>query len=289
MKLSLHSIATFLLFSTVTFGQTTVSLGVKTGEASTNVLLSTSTTINRYSRGIAIYTASEIIAAGGAAGTINSLAWDKNGPGEYTTNDAYIRVLLKNVTQTFWDVSPNWDAEVANATEVFTSNTYSIPTGTGWKSVPFTTPFVWDGVSNIAVLVEWDRSSTPTGSILWGRSSQGVNANANRVGSTSLNALVFLLNDRRPLIQFVIDSTANIADVVTNVSVYPNPTTDVIYISSDQEMYNAAIIDLSGKTVFKSSLTGLQDQINISDLAAGLYLLRMTGEQGVDTLRVIKQ
>ncbi|MCH8555339.1 MAG: hypothetical protein LAT76_09285 [Schleiferiaceae bacterium] len=83
-------LATALSLST--FAQTTVSLGIATGAGSTNVLLSTSTTSNRYSRTMSLYTAAEIIAAGGTAGSITSLAWDKQGPGEYTTNDAYIKI-----------------------------------------------------------------------------------------------------------------------------------------------------------------------------------------------------
>lgn len=188
------------LFYASTFSQVTVTLGTYEGSGSTNVLLSTSTTSNRYSRTISLYPASEIIAEGGIPGLITSLAWDKSGAGEYTSNDAYIKVYLKHVTNTQWTSIPDWNTEVATAEEVFTSSTYSIPIGTGWKEVSFTTPFHWNGTDNIAVFVEWDRSSTPTGAINWGYETHAT-ANATRVGSTSLNALVFLINDRRPLLQ----------------------------------------------------------------------------------------
>ena len=209
----LYIISLFLTINA--FGQVTVSLGTLTGSGSTNVLLSTSTTSNRYSRTISVYTAAEIITAGGAAGTITSLAWDKSGTGEYTTNDAYIKVSLKHVTNSAWSTSPvpDWNTEIVGATDVFTSATYSIPTGTGWKTVPFTTPFVWNGTDNIAVFVEWDRSSAPTASINWGRSTT-TDANATRVGSTSLAALVMFVNDNRPLVQFTITTVA-----VTGVTV----------------------------------------------------------------------
>lgn len=182
--------------------QVIVSLGTHTGAGSTNVLLSTSTTSNRYSRTMSIYTAAEIISAGGMAGIITSLAWDKGGTGEYLTNDAYIKVYLKHAQDSVWSTSPVpvWDTEVIGATEVFTSSTYSLPAGTGWAAVPFTTPFVWNGTDHIVVMVEWDRASTPTASITWGRSTT-TNANATRVGSTSLSALVMLVNSSRPLLQ----------------------------------------------------------------------------------------
>lgn len=106
--------------------QITVSLGTYTGAGSTNVLLSTSTTTNRYSRTISLYTASEIITEGGVPGLITSLAWDKHGTGEYTSNDAYIKIYLKHVTNSEWASAPDWNTEVATAEEVFTSSTYSI-------------------------------------------------------------------------------------------------------------------------------------------------------------------
>ncbi len=192
-----------LLGSSPLSAQLTVSLGTHTGSGSTNVLLSTSTTSNRYSRTMSIYTASEIIAAGGMAGLITSLAWDKGGTGEYLSNDAYIKVFLKHHTGgSAWSTSPvpEWDVEVVGATEVFTSSTYSLPQGIGWAAVPFTTPFIWNGTDDIVVMVEWDRASTPTGAITWGRSTT-TNANATRVGSASLSALVMLVNSNRPLLQ----------------------------------------------------------------------------------------
>src|SRR5690606_26393892 len=208
------------------FSQTTevVSLGTYTGAGSTNVLLSTSTTANKYSRTISLYTSFEILMAGGMPGSITSLAWDKSGVGEYTFGDAYIKIYLKHVTQEQWTYIPEWDTEIIGATEVFTSSTYSIPTGTGWKEVSFTTPFEWNGIDNVAVLVEWYRPSTPTGDISWGRSTNTL-ANASRVGSTSLEALEFLINDNRPLVQFTIQSSETITcPIPTELSI--NNVTD---------------------------------------------------------------
>lgn len=288
MKKLILSIIATVCIAFISFGQTTISIGTKTGQGSTNVLLSTSTTINRYSRTISLYNPNEIIGAGGSAGTITSLSWDKNGTGEYTTNNAYIRVLLKNVTQSTWPSAPDWNTETTGATEVFTSTTYSIPTGTGWKALPFTTPFVWDGTSSIAVMVEWDRSSAPTADIQWGRSTDA-STNATRVGSTSLNALTFLINGNRPIVQFVITATASVDDVRNIVTMYPNPTSGVVRLSSNEIMNFVTITDLSGKIVFENELTGVEGQVDLSTLAQGMYLLRVNSRQGVSTMRVIKE
>lgn len=247
--------------------QVTVSLGIKNGQGSTNVLLSTSTTTNKYSRTMSIYSASEIINGGGFAGTISKLAWDKNGTGEYQFNDAYIKIYLKHTTLTAWSTSPVpvWDDEIIGATEVFTSNTYSIPTGIGWKEVIFTNPFIWNGTSNIAILVEWYRPSTPTAEISWGRSTE-TNANASRVGSTSLAALVMLVNSNRPIVQLTFSqnfapitsfSVATQGNVQPVISV-PNGSLQLIATilpSNANQNVNWSIIPVSGSAIISS--TGL--------------------------------
>jgi hypothetical protein len=253
MKNIISCLSLLTCLSLNTLAQDTLSLGVFTGAGSTNVLLSTSTTVNRYSRTISLYSAAEINAAGGLAGSISSLAWDKSGAGEYTTNDAYIKIFLKNVTDTIWSVVPIWDSVATGATEVFTSSTYSIPTGIGWKYVPFTTPFVWDGTSAIAVMVEWDRASAPTGAINWGRSTT-TTANATRVGSASLAALALLINNNRPLVQFVINSSPPVAVTAVQTSVQGNVPA-VITTNGGTLQMQAAVLPANANQTVSWSLT----------------------------------
>lgn len=265
MKTNVLLVLLLLAVSIPSIAQVTVSLGTYTGAGSTNVLLSTSTTNNRYSRTISLYTAGEILAAGGVAGNVTSLAWDKSGTGEYTTNDAYIKVLFKHVTDSVWSTSPVpvWDTEVQGATEVFSSTTFSIPTGTGWKTLFLTTPFAWNGVSNIAVFVEWDRSSTPTAAINWGRSTT-TNANATRVGSTSLSALVMLVNSSRPLLQLTIS---------------PGGVTPVAFVNVSTQGGVPAVINTNGGT--------LQMQASIipsgANQAVSWSMVNGTGTATIDT------
>lgn len=252
MKTKLLTLLITIFSIMVGSAQTTISLGTLTGSGSTNVLLSTSTTINRYSRTISIYSANEIAAAGGTAGLITSLAWDKSGPGEYTTNDAYIKIYLKHVTDSIWPSVPAWPTEIVGATEVFTSTTYSIPTGTGWKSVPFTTPFNYNGTGHLAIFVEWDRSSTPTGAINWGRSTTTA-ANATRVGSSTLASLVLSINASRPLVQLVINSST--PTPITSLSVNTlNNVPAVIVTDGDSIQMEASILPISANQAVNWSI-----------------------------------
>lgn len=274
-KITLVLSTLLLLVAIPVSAQVTVSLGTYTGSASTNSLLSTSTTINRYSRTISLYNDTEILTAGGMAGVISKLGWNKEGSGEYTTGDAYIKIYLKHVPNDSWMNAPDWNTEIVGATEVFSSSTYSIPTGTGWKDVVFTTPFVWNGTDNIAVFVEWDRSSAPSADIKWAYSTTP-STNATRVGSNSLNALVLNINDRRPLLQLTINPGTTSCDAPTALTLN-NATTNSADISwtpspdetngYEWEVYNSGDTPGTDPTVSTGVLgTGI-NSVTVSSLA----------------------
>jgi sorbitol-specific phosphotransferase system component IIA len=276
-------------FSLSALSQVTISLGVYTGASSTNSLLATSTTVNRYSRTMSIYTVAEINLAGGIPGTITSLAWEKYGIGEYLFDDAYIKIYLKHATNDVWSTSPVpvWDTEIVGATEVFTSNTFSIPAGTGWKTMPFTTPFVWNGTSNIVVMVEWYRPSTPTADINWGRSTDA-STNATRVGSTSLAALVMIVNSNRPLLQLTFSDPVDSVSVATQgnvpaiintdggtlqmeATVYPltanqNVTWSIVNGTGEATISTAGLVTASENGTVWAKAVSAQDQTKMDSL-----------------------
>ncbi|MES2747157.1 MAG: T9SS type A sorting domain-containing protein [Bacteroidota bacterium] len=289
-KIVLLFLAGFLAFNFQMVAQVTVSLGTSTGAGSTNVLLSTSTTNNRYSRTMSLYTAQEITAAGGMAGAISKLAWSKSGTGEYTFNNAYIKILLKHTTNSVWPTSPVpvWSTEITGATEVFTSSTYSIPTGTGWKDVPFTTPFQWNGTSNIIIFVEWNRPSTPTGDIAWGRSTNAT-TNASRVGSTSLDALVMLINGNRPLVQLTITPGLFTNEFENSTfKLYPNPTAAFLYLASEKNITKYVMYNAKGEVIKEENFQITIEEINVADLASGIYYIKVFSEEETEVFKWIK-
>jgi len=289
-KALLLFLAVFLALNFQMVAQVTISLGTSSGAGSTNVLLSTSTTVNRYSRTMSLYTAQEITAAGGMAGVISSLAWSKSGTGEYTFNDAQIKVLLKPTTINVWPTSPvpAWNTEIVGATQVFTSNTYSIPTGTGWKQVPFTTPFSWDGNSNIVIFVEWYRPSTPTADITWGRSTN-TSTNATRVGSTSLDALVMLINANRPLVQLTITGAMSTNESANSTfKLYPNPTKDILFLTSEKNITKYVIYNAKGEIINEENLQITNKEINVTNLSSGVYYIKVFSEEKTEVIKWIK-
>ncbi len=63
----------------------------------------------------------------------------------------------------------------------------------------------------------------------------------------------------------------------------PNPATNQVSISSNQEFESITIRDITGKSVYTSTMNnhGLQTQVDVSMLAAGLYLIEVDFGKGV--------
>ncbi|MCF6279429.1 MAG: T9SS type A sorting domain-containing protein [Flavobacteriaceae bacterium] len=73
--------------------------------------------------------------------------------------------------------------------------------------------------------------------------------------------------------------------LITNtISIYPNPATDIININSTIEINKIQLFDLLGKQVISTRET---DQIEISHLPIGVYLLKAFSESGTITKKII--
>lgn len=81
-------------------------------------------------------------------------------------------------------------------------------------------------------------------------------------------------------------STDNFDIVNHQVSVYPNPFTDVLQIESSQSIETIEVYDLTGKRVYKSEA---KQQIELGHLQAGVYMLNIYTANGKDTIRVVKK
>lgn len=67
---------------------------------------------------------------------------------------------------------------------------------------------------------------------------------------------------------FIGQSTAGIEELNVEVTVYPNPTIDVLNINASEAVEKITVIGLDGKTVAEATQT---NAINVSDLNSGRY------------------
>ena len=76
-------------------------------------------------------------------------------------------------------------------------------------------------------------------------------------------------------------------NVVSEVSIYPNPATSVLNVSAAG--YNQVeIINMFGQVVYSNSISN-NAQINVSDLNDGVYFVRLSGANGTTTQKFIKK
>ena len=80
------------------------------------------------------------------------------------------------------------------------------------------------------------------------------------------------------------------AELQLQVKVFPNPTTETIYITHPiSNSFKVFISDLTGKVLLKKEV-GKQEPINIESYPTGAYLINVTTEdKKTNTYKIIKQ
>ena len=75
----------------------------------------------------------------------------------------------------------------------------------------------------------------------------------------------------------------------TNVTLYPNPVqSNELYFNSNTPL-NVEIYAITGKLILSKNLKNSSKSIHISDLNAGLYIVKMTSDFGVQVKKLIRQ
>ncbi len=74
-----------------------------------------------------------------------------------------------------------------------------------------------------------------------------------------------------------------------NVKVYPNPATDMLRIEAGTDIFSIDICDMTGKVVRSvEPNAGYVTTINLSDLANGIYFVKVRSQKGTAVKKVIK-
>src|SRR5688572_26889494 len=152
-----------MLLTTSSWAQSTVvTLGTDiTGsfqEGPVVILAGQSSTQGTTSRHVALYTAAEMQATPFAGRAITKIAWYKEDTARFIgTTNSFIKIYLKHTTAANLPglIGVNWAGELTGATQVYTMQMPVISGGAGWKEFNLPVPFIWDGTSNVEVLVDW--------------------------------------------------------------------------------------------------------------------------------------
>ena len=88
----------------------------------------------------------------------------------------------------------------------------------------------------------------------------------------------------------IFDPSASVSDnQIAGLKVYPNPTNGMLVINAQENIQNIAIVNLAGQVVKTFDNNSLNAQLNLSDLATGNYILKITTDQTVGSYQIIKK
>ncbi|MBU2929193.1 T9SS type A sorting domain-containing protein [Winogradskyella psychrotolerans] len=95
-----------------------------------------------------------------------------------------------------------------------------------------------------------------------------------------------------PVWSFTTGDVLSIEDneLETPLSVYPNPTSGILNIKSNQDVDTVAVFNLLGQNVASFTKSSIIDSsVNLSELSNGLYLVKITSGDKTQTIRVTKE
>jgi Secretion system C-terminal sorting domain/GEVED domain len=73
-----------------------------------------------------------------------------------------------------------------------------------------------------------------------------------------------------------------------NFTYYPNPVKDVLNLSYTKNISNVTVFNLLGQQMSSKTVNANQSKVDMSNLAAGTYLVKVTADNQVKTIKVIK-
>jgi hypothetical protein len=75
---------------------------------------------------------------------------------------------------------------------------------------------------------------------------------------------------------------------LTNVSVYPNPATNVLYVNLSSINYSLEVINLIGEVVLKVENKSNTTSLELSNLKSGVYYLKISSEGKQKQMKFVK-
>lgn len=171
-----------------------------------------------------IYTAAELIAAGLNAGNITSMAFNTTSLGDGATNANFVVKIGATSLSAFTDFVPN-----TGFTSVFPSATYTHIIGL--NTITFSTPYNWDGISNIVVEVSHDGADSTNNSITYYTATVGntvaYSTNGGTTASLSTNRLntIFSGNSALPPSAYSWSDGTTVVGTTNPFTVNPTATT----------------------------------------------------------------
>jgi hypothetical protein len=201
-------------------------------------------------------------------------------------NETYIIEVAGNTVGTFSTdivafIDWNQNDALDDAGEIYSIGTITNSTGSDGISVTFDITVPSDavlGTTRIRLTKTYQDPDSPADidacGIMFFPFGFGPNAGYGQ-------ALDFTLNVEAPLSIDTFETNA--------LSVYPIPTTDILYITYKSEVNEVKIYNLLGQEVYAKNTASPNLQLDVSSLAVGTYVVKLTSEDRQYSFKMLKQ
>jgi Pregnancy-associated plasma protein-A/Secretion system C-terminal sorting domain len=263
-----------------------------------------------------LYRANELTAAGGTAGSINSLQLFINTK---SSTRPYTNFSIKMGQTSTVNLVDGGVTVISGMTTVYTSASFS--TIAGWNLFTLSTPFAWDGSSNLAIEICYDNITADAGNAAdgigcyadGGSATQGNFFFQNGINcSGSFSSVSYLNNGIKPVIRMAVSATGTSIETTTGATAANHITVgsnDYFYSNNSKLLFRIGSVNASlgcvnasleaGGTTWISALGGERSakvfaitpttNTTTTDYTIALYFENAElGGKNANTLRIAK-
>lgn len=156
--------------------------------------------------------------------------------------------------------------------------------------IEFDTPWFYSG-GNLLVEIRHDGFSGTSRSIdAAGTSTAGYGSLYSACWASSYTAVSTTTQGNFVIVNFKADDALSVDAFKENkLTIYPNPTSDLLFIDSELELSNVKIVNMLGQMVYSQELNNQKGSISLSQLNSGTYLLHLETEYGIEIKKIVKE
>jgi uncharacterized cupin superfamily protein len=148
----------------------------------------------------------------------------------------------------------------------------------GFSAVTFYTAPNENAVETDLVLVDWFENQCLPGSTA-------------SIPTVAGQAYYVYVANHSAITDIVIDGTnlGTVDNTIEGFVYYPNPTESILTLSAQDTIESVAIYNMLGQKVVDQNVNAIRSEINVSELATGAYLMRVSVNGQIGTYKILKK
>ncbi len=188
---------------------------------------------------------------------------------------------ITNLSGYFADTT---DFTVANTTSAVNITLTEIPT----YAVTFTVTNGTDSLGNAKIVIGTDTLTTDSIGRVSADFENGTYTAYTTLSGYNKDTTVFTVADSTLAVNITLSVVASIKEFNANVVISPNPTSGLIKITADNN-YSVEVFDINGRKLTSVEMEGNTSIIDITSYNSGMYIVRLSNNEGSVSYKVIKK